>query len=427
MSVLPLPVLMTEKTVLDNGIRVVTEHLPHMRSVSLGFWVNTGSRDESLDENGIAHFIEHMLFKGTARRTTQQIAKEIDSVGGILNGFTGNEYSSFYVKVLDEHLPLALDLLSDLFINSSFDPQEMEREKNVILQEIKMVEDSPDELIMDLFHRTFWEGFSLGYPIVGLAKTIKKMKRAEIVDFFWNRYLEGGVVITAAGRFDRNLLLETLQGLLGHLPTPKGPSHRVTPKPSSSLLVKNKKLEQVHLCMGTPGPSATDPKRFAYYILNTIFGGGMSSRLFQEIRERQGLAYTVYSFVSVFEGTGMFLTYAGTSRSQLPMVLDIVCKEMKSLKENPLEEKELLAAKDQIKGHLLLSLESTDSIMSRLAKNELYFEHPIPLEEVIAEIERVKTQDVQEVAQETFREDGLSVVALGDVRKRDLPERFHLE
>ena len=418
---------MTEKTVLDNGIRVVTEYLPHMRSVSLGFWVNTGSRDESFDENGIAHFIEHMLFKGTARRTTQQKAKEIDSVGGILNGFTANEYSNFYVKVLDEHLPLALDLLSDLFINSSFDPREMEREKNVILQEIKMVEDSPDELIMDLFHRTFWKGFSLGYPIVGHAKTVKKMKREEIVDFFWNRYLEGGVVITAAGRFDRNRLLDALQGLLGNLPTPKGPSHRVTPKPSSSILVKNKRLEQVHLCLGTPGPSATDPKSYAYYTLNTIFGGGMSSRLFQEIRERHGLAYSVYSFVSVFEDTGMFITYAGTSRNQLPMVLDIVCNQMRSLKENPLEEKELLAAKEQIKGHLLLSLESTDSIMSRLAKNELYLGHPVPIEEVTAGIERVTTQDVQKAAQETFREEDLSVVALGDVRKRDLPEHFNLD
>lgn len=418
---------MTEKTVLDNGIRIVSEHLPHVRSVSLGIWINTGSRDESLEENGISHLIEHMLFKGTVRRSTRQIAKEIDSVGGVLNGFTGNEYSSLYVKVLDKHLPLALDLLSDLFLNSSFDSQEIEKEKNVILQEIKMMEDSPDELVMDLFHRTFWKGFSLGYPIVGHAKTIKKMERSEIVDFFWNRYLEGGIVITAAGHLDSNPFFESIHGLLGHLPALKGRSHRITPKPSSSLLVKNKRLEQVHLCLGTPGPSATDSERYAYYTLNTLFGGGMSSRLFQEIREQRGLAYSVYSFVSVYEDAGMFLTYVGTTRNQLPMVLDIVCNQMRSFKENPIEEKELLAAKEQMKGNLFLSLESTDSIMSRLAKNELYFGNHIPVEEVIEGIEKVTAQDIQKAAQETFRKEGLLIVALGDVRKRDLPEHFYLD
>jgi predicted Zn-dependent peptidase len=415
---------MTERTVLDNGIRIVLEKIPHVRSVSLGIWVRSGSRDEKSRENGISHFIEHMLFKGTPKRTARQIAIEIDSIGGVINAFTGKEYSSFYVKVLDEHLPTAIELLSDIFLNSSFDPCEMERERNVILQEIKMVEDSPDELVMDLFHKTLWKGFSLGYPILGNARTVRNIERDGLIDYFWNRYLENGIVITAAGNFKTDNLLSAIKAHFGDLSFPECKSKRVTPSPSPSIVVKAKRLEQVHICIGSPGPSATAPDRYAYYLLNTIYGGGMSSRLFQEIREKQGLAYSVYSFVSVFEDTGMVVTYVGTTRQELPRVLSIIKEQMTSFREKPVEEKELVSAKKQLKGNLLLSLETTDTIMSRLAKNEIYFNRIVPVEEVIEGIERVTPEDIQDAAIKVFKEETISIVALGDIRRGDIPDRL---
>lgn len=415
---------MTERTILTNGIRIVLEKIPQVRSVSLGIWVRSGSRDEPFKDNGISHFIEHMLFKGTPRRTARQIAMEIDSIGGLINAFTGKEYSSFYVKVLDEHLPVALELLSDIFLNSSFDPCEMERERNVILQEIKMVEDSPDELVMELFNKNFWKGFSLSNPILGNMRTVKRIQRDGLIEYFWNRYLQNGIVITAAGNFDRDALLDSLYGYFHKLSFAKGPLRRITPKPSHSILVKGKRLEQVHVCIGAPGPSATDSLRYACYALNTLYGGGMSSRLFQEIREKQGLAYSVFSFVSVFEDTGMLVTYVGTTRQELSRVMEIIREQMISFKERPVEESELHSAKEQMKGNLLLSLETTDSIMSRLAKNEIYFSRHVPVEEVIEGIEGVTPEDIQKVAMKTFNEEGLSIVALGDVKKGDIPERL---
>ncbi len=412
---------MVKKTTLPNGIQVITESIPHVHSVSVGIWVQAGSRDERSEENGISHFIEHMLFKGTQRRSAQQIAKEIDAVGGVLNAFTSKEFSSFYAKVLAEHLPVALDLLFDLFLHSLFSTEELERERQVILQEINMVEDTPDEFIHDLFSKSFWPRHSLGFPIQGSLKTISKMNRKALKDFFLKYHLNTPPIFAAAGNLKHEQLLRPVQEALeGLKPQGKNP---VVPPPHSQprVLVKNKKLEQVHLILGTEGLPITHPGRYAFSILNTILGGGMSSRLFQEIREKRGLAYSVYSFISSFLDSGMMGIYVGTGDSSLASVLKIILRELKKFSENALKAKELQAAKEQLKGNFLLSLENTDSRMSRLAKNQLYFQRFIKTDEIIKGIEKVTSAEVGDLARQIFRPDSLSLTILGPVTEKAIP------
>ena len=413
---------MIEKTVLPNGIQVVTEGIPSVHSVSVGVWVEAGSRDERNEENGIAHFIEHMLFKGTQRRSARQIAKEIDAVGGILNAFTSKEFSSFYAKVMAEHLPVALDLLFDLYLNSLFATEELEKERQVIVQEINMVEDTPDEYIHDLFSQSFWPRHPLGAPILGRLDTISLMDRRTLKDFFSRHYLQIPPIIVAAGNLKHEDLLRPVQKVLRKIhPQPKEKKSR-PPRPHPQIQVKNKQLEQVHLLLGTQGLAAVHPRRYVFTVLNTILGGGMSSRLFQEVREKRGLAYSVYSFVSSFVDSGLLGVYVGTGDHTVRRVLQVILREMTRLAENSIRPKELRSAKDQLKGNLLLSLESTDSRMSRLAKNEIFFHRFISTDEIIEGIEKVSAEEICSLAQEIFRPDSLSLTVLGPVTDKTVPK-----
>jgi len=410
-----------QKTVLESGVQVITEEIPHVHSVSVGIWVNSGSRDERGGENGISHFIEHMLFKGTRRRSAGQIAKEIDAVGGVLNAFTSKEFSSFYAKVLANHLPVALDLLFDLFLNSLFSPEEMDKERQVIVQEINMVEDTPDEYIHDLFSQSFWPGHPLGFPILGRAETISRMRQKELMKFFRQHYLGVRPVIVGAGNLKHEDLLQPVRAALGKIRPLAKKRQDGPPRPHPRLLVKHKKLEQVHLLLGSPGLSIAHPRRYAFYLLNTLLGGGMSSRLFQEIREKRGLAYSVYSFLSSFVDNGMLGVYAGIGENSLARVVQLILREMKKLAGDSLRPKELRSAKEQLKGNLLLSMESTDSRMTRLAKNEIYFNRFVGMEEVIEGIEKVSVEEVSTLAREIFRPDALSLTVLGPVTEKAIP------
>jgi predicted Zn-dependent peptidase len=415
---------MVQQTTLDNGIKVISEEIPYVHSVSVGIWVQAGSRDERSGENGISHFIEHMLFKGTKRRSAHQIAKEIDAVGGVLNAFTSKEFSSFYAKVLAEHLPVALDLLFDLYLNSLFSDDELEKERQVIAQEISMVEDTPDEYIHDLFSESFWPRHPLGFPILGRLETISRMNRARLLEFFREHYLRVKPIIVAAGNLKHENLLHPVKEILGKTKTREKKRQSSPPRPHPHLLVKNKKLEQVHLVLGTQGLRATHPQRYAFSVLNTLLGGGMSSRLFQEIREKRGLAYSVYSFLSSFMDSGMLGVYVGTGDNTLARVLQLILKEMKKLSADSLKAKELRSAKEQLKGNLLLSLESMDSRMGRLAKNQLYFNRYITTEEIIEGIEEVRAEEVCALAHQTFKPESLSLTILGPVTKNDVPRRL---
>ncbi|HQO78051.1 MAG TPA: pitrilysin family protein, partial [Thermodesulfobacteriota bacterium] len=406
---------------LSNGVRVVTERIPHAQSVSVGFWVKTGSRDEKIEENGIAHFIEHMLFKGTRSRTAIEIAKAIDSVGGVLNAYTSREYTNFYVKVLEKDIDLALDLLSDIFLNSLFSSQEIDRERDVILQEIRMVEDTPDEYLQDLFNQHYFSGHPLGNPILGSYQTIGQLGKTDLTAFFQTSYLlPGRIVVSIAGKLHHDQAVGAISRTLGSIKPQEEQRVLHVPDPVPDLHIYKKDLEQVHICMGTKGLSQADPSRYAGYLLNAILGGSMSSRLFQEIREKRGLVYAVYSYLSSYSDTGMFSIYAGTTPDKMSEVIELIMHELNAFKLDLLEEDELSKAKDQLKGNVLLSYESTDNRMTRLASGELYFGRYVPIEEVIKDIEKVTVEDVQHLAQKLFRKESFSLAVLGKVKKKDL-------
>jgi predicted Zn-dependent peptidase len=342
----------------------------------------------------------------------------------VLNAFTSKEFSSFYAKVLSEHLPVALDLLFDLFLNSLFSSEELEKERQVIAQEISMVEDTPDEYVHDLFTQSFWPRHPLGFPILGRLETISRMNRTELVEFFHEHYLGVEPIFVAAGNLKHENLLRPVQEALGRAKPRRKKRQGNPPHPHPHLLVRNKKLEQVHLVLGTQGLSATHPQRYAFSVLNTLLGGGMSSRLFQEIREKRGLAYSVYSFLSSFIDSGMLGVYVGTGDNTLARVLQLILREMKKLSEISLKSKELCSAKEQLKGNLLLSLENMDSRMGRLAKNELYFHRFISTEEIIEGIEKVKGEEVGALAHQSFEPGSLSLTILGPVTEKAIPKNL---
>ena len=413
---------MYQKTLLKNGIRVVSENIPSVRSFSAGIWITTGSRDEDAAENGISHFIEHLAFKGTKNRSAHEIAKEIDSVGGILNGFTEREYTCFHAKVLDQHWSLAIELLSDIFLNSVFDPREIERERNVVLQEIKMVEDTPDDYIHDLFNEVFWEGYSLGYPIVGRKERVSSFDRETICRYFDEHYRSNNLVISMAGSFDHDEVVGRIEDTFGRLQERMEVGKRNPPAPSPRIGVFPRDLEQVHLCLGTKGIPQTHRMRYAGYVLNTLLGRGMSSYLFQEIREKRGLAYSVYSYRPAYFDVGQLVVYAGTARASLEDVVRLTIKQFDTFRKARIREDELRRAQEQLKGNLLLSLESSDSWMTRLAQNEMYLGEYIPIEEVIKGIEGVTSSEVSQLAQDLFREDLFCLVVLGPIGERELPQ-----
>ncbi|MBF6568585.1 MAG: insulinase family protein [Candidatus Binataceae bacterium] len=411
---------MIRKTVLPNGVRVMTEAMPHVVSCSFGIWVENGSRYEEAAQNGVSHFIEHLLFKGTKRRTAAQIAEEIDAVGGVLNAFTGKEYTCYYAKVLGQDLPLATDVLADIFLASEFDPAEIDRERQVVIQEISQAEDTPDDFIHDLFNLRFWEGHPLALPIFGSEQTVNTMDRELLTSFMAERYRSEKILIAAAGMIDHDKLVADCARLFGGIPgdgraIPIGP-----PAERPSVIQYEKELEQVHLCLGGPGLSQSDPLRYASYVLNTALGGGMSSRLFQEVRERRGRVYSIYSFNSSYIDCGYLAVYAGTNREWTDEVIEVTLREIGKMVRDGLKPAELARAKSQLKGNMLLGMESTDSRMNRLARNEIYFRREIPLEELAEQIDRVTNDQIVELAALSFRPDRMTLVVLGDLKGRKL-------
>src|SRR5450755_476783 len=360
---------------LPNGLTIITEQMQHIRSASIGIWLQTGSRDEDAEWNGISHFLEHMVFKGTKHRTAEEIARQVDSIGGNMDAFTAKECICFNVKVLDEHVPTALDILSDLVLNPNFDTADIARERGVILEEIKMDEDNPDYLVHEIFTQNFWKNHPLGKPILGTKDTVKKFERDPVRDFYKQRFAPGNMIISAAGHLKHEQFVDLVTKHFGHMKPVKNGFHSVKPKIVSRINMRNKKaLEQVQICVGVPSHPIAHENRHASYILNTLLGGGMSSRLFQNIRERQGLAYAIYSDLSPYRDTGCLSVYAGTSRESAGKVVQSVVSEFRKLKVDPVPEEELRRSKDQLKGSLMLSLESSSARMSNLARQEMYFD-----------------------------------------------------
>lgn len=415
---------MYQKTVLRNGVTVVTEKIPYAHSVSTGIWVNTGSRDENHVERGITHFIEHMLFKGTKRRSALDIAKEFDSVGGFANAFTSKEHVCFHAKVLASHLPLLIDLLSDLFLQSIFDPAEIEREQSVIVQEIRMVEDTPDEFIHVLFQEDFWKQNPLGLPIYGTVETVEKTGRKDMLDFIANRFDPQRIMVSAAGNLEHRMFVDLIAPSMETLNHSSRVPARLPPDYHFFSKVLKKELEQVHLVIGMRGTSQTDESRFASHLLNVILGSSMSSRLFQEIREKRGLAYSVFSFAHSHEDSGMTGIYAGVSPENVQEVLRLISEQLSMLAQNPIPEAELNSAKECIKGNMYINAESNDYRMNRLAKNEFLFGRYIPFEEIEAKINNVSSHDIQTWFRSIYSPDKIAVMLYGPVEDRILDFRF---
>jgi predicted Zn-dependent peptidase len=404
------------KQILANGITAITEEIPHLRSVSLGFWVKTGARYESLVQNGISHFIEHLLFKGTKRYTAAEIAQTIDSVGGALDASTSHEFTCYYASVLDEQLKLALDLLAELVFHPEFDPQELELERQVIFEEIKTTEDTPDDHIHTLLANTLWPDHPLGRSIIGSAKSISDITRTQIIDYFRQCYQPNNIVITAAGNVKHERLINMLDEWQTPIPEKShSVSHQKPPRFNRQVRSFKKDLEQVHLCIGTKGLPQNHPNRYAAELLNIILGSGNSSRLFQQIREQRGLAYSIYSYFTPYSDTGMGTIYAATNRKSYMEVIELVLKELKILKNEGITQDELERSKNHVKGHLTLSLESSFNRMSTLAKYELYLGCQFCLGEILDCINQVSVCDVNQLANELFDDRYLALVALGSV------------
>jgi predicted Zn-dependent peptidase len=408
--------LAVETTVLPNGLKIITEAMPGARSLSMGLWLRSGSRREAAAENGISHFIEHMLFKGTERRTTQEIARELDTIGGYSDAFTGKELVSFNAKVLDEHAPLAFDILSDMMMRPLFREEDLEKEKGVVLEEIKMDLDSAESQTHELFCKKFWKEDALGWPILGTPKTVKGF-HAEMLREYWGRhYVPGNMLITAAGKVKHAAFVKMVDGLMGGMgkgaELPELPEVNVFPQ----IALKTKAaLEQAHLCIAAPSYPMGHVKRFGCYLLNTILGGGMSSRLFQNVRERQGLVYHISSELSLYRDTGAMAVYAGTSPGSLRKVVGSVMEELRGIKGAPVKDEELRRAKENLKASVVLGLESTSSRMSNLARQEIFFGRFWDLDETIAAIEAVTTADIQEIANTFVKPENMALTVVGPV------------
>lgn len=413
---------MYQKTVLDNGIRILTEKVPAAYSVALGFWVENGARHESRALNGASHFIEHLLFKGTRRRSALDIAKEIDSVGGALNAFTSHELSCYYAKVAGSKLPLVIDLLSDIFCHSLFDLDEIEKERRVILQEIHMVEDSPDERIHELFAQKFWPDHPLGRPILGTPQSVSSLDRSVLLDFLAARYTGSNLIVAAAGDLNHQQVVDRVATALGTLPSGTktqtvAPAHM----PLRQVNILHKKLEQVHICLGTAGLSQGHSQRYVGQILNSILGGSISSRLFQKLREERGMAYSVYSYLNAHADCGTLVVHAGVSPDEAGHAIGVILREFNLLNKHMVSADELQAAKDQLKGQFMLSMESTDNRMTRLAKNEVYLGRVLAPEEILANIDMVSASAIQQLAQNLFQDKGLVLQMVGDLSSDAFP------
>ena len=405
-----------KREVLPNGLTILTEKMDHIRSVSMGIWVKSGSRHEDPQVNGISHFVEHMVFKGTTNRSAEDIARQVDSIGGNMDAFTGKETVCFNVKVLDEHLPVAVDILSDMVLHPVFASGEIARERGVILEEIKMDEDNPDYLVHEIFTQNFFKGHPLGKPILGTKETVRRFDQDVTVSYYGGKFVPGNLIISAAGSLEHDTFVDLVRQRFEHLKPGTNGWHDNPPKINSRITMRNKKaLEQVQICIGVPSYQISHGKRYVSYILNTLLGGGMSSRLFQNVREKQGLVYAIFSELNPFRDTGLLSVYAGTSRESAPKVVQSVVREFRDLKEFPLSQEELQRSKDQLKGSLMLSLESSTARMSNLARQEMYYDKFICMDEIIDRIQAVTVEDVQKSAQELFKPELIAVAVLGNL------------
>jgi predicted Zn-dependent peptidase len=415
------------RDVLPNGLRLLTERMPHVRSVSIGVWLARGSRHEPLEESGIAHFVEHMLFKGTATRSAEDIAQTIDSIGGQMDAFTSKEYAGYYLKVLDEHVPLAVDVLSDIIMRPAFSEADIEREKKVVLEEIKMVEDTPDDLVHEIFSEHLWENHPLGRPILGTPDSVAGLTQDVLRRYFTGTYAAPNLIVAAVGNIEHEQVRALIEKAFGGLPATGTPLAQEPPTVVPRVVVRNKELEQSHVCLGTRSYPQDHADRFASYALNTVLGGSMSSRLFQNVREKRGLAYAVFSGLSAYRDAGAMTIYAGCANEAVGELIDVVVGEIRRMKDDPMSDVELRRAKDHLKGSLMLGLESTSSRMSNLARQEMYFDRQFSLDETLRGVEAVTHADVRRVTDELFAPAGLAATVLGAVNGLELPrERLHL-
>jgi predicted Zn-dependent peptidase len=410
------------RTELSNGLVILTERMEHVRSVSMGVWVKTGSRDELPEINGVSHFVEHMVFKGTKSRSAQNIAREVDAIGGNLDAFTSKETICFNIKVLDEHVPKALDVLTDLVTQPIFAPDDIGRECKVILEEIKMDEDNPDMLVHEIFTQSFWKDHPLGKPILGTRETVKRFDQGMLFDFYGGRFQGKNMIFSAAGNLDHDAFVTLVAEKLAHLPaSPSLDSDLIlpftaTPKVHARIVSKQKKsLEQLQLCLGVPAPPVNDEQRYTVALLNTILGGGMSSRLFQNVREDRGLAYSIFSEVNSFRDTGSLCVYAGTSAQNAEQVIRLTVDEFRRLKDDLVPEEELQRAKDQLKGNILMSLESSGALMSNLARQEMYFQRFYAVPEILEQVGQVTSADLMRMAEQLFVPESVAVAMLGNL------------
>jgi predicted Zn-dependent peptidase len=395
----------------------LSEWVPYVDSVSVGIWANAGSRDEDKKRLGISHFVEHMLFKGTERRTARQIADEMDSLGGHLNAFTDKEFTCFYAKVLKEHLFLAVDILSDMLLHSLLDQCEIDREKNVVLEEIKRHKDSPEENVHDLMAETLWKGHRLGNPVIGSAGVVSSLKRDDLARYLGEFYTPDALVISAAGNVEHRVLVDAVAAAYGHLSGTRLPRKSVDANARTEIKVVDKVTEQVHFCLGTAGFSQDRKEKYALAAIDSALGGGMSSRLFQEIRENRGLAYSIGTYSAAYQEAGLFAVYGGTSVENIKVVLELIEAECANIGRDSVTDAELERAKNQIRGTLVLGQESMSNRMSRLAKSEIYFGRIVRVDEIISAITNVSKEDVASVASSLFNGSGFTLAAVGPFRK----------
>lgn len=407
-----------KRTVLPNGIRVITEEVPHLRSVTVGFWVGVGSRDEPDDLLGVSHFIEHLLFKGTEKRSARDIAEEFDAIGGELNAFSAKEYTCYYAKVLDEDLDKAMEIMADMLMNPLMRDQDIEAERKVILEEISMHEDAPDDIVHDYFAAALWDSHPLGRSVLGQEKTIKEMAGSDIIPFFQEHYHAGNLVVAAAGHVKHEKVLELVDSYLG-IPESDGiPEKRFeAPLARGETVVVERETEQAHIVLGTPGLPRNHPDRFALAVLDNILGGGMSSRLFQRIREELSLAYSVYSYHSMYRDAGLVAVYAGTGPANAPRVVEEIRLELNKLAEEGVSEEELVRAKSHIRGSLVLGLEDSGGRMTRLGKAEIYGAEVLDLDRLLKRVEDVTKEQVDELARRLFSQDCLAIAVVGPFKK----------
>jgi len=409
---------MLKKFTLDNGVRVVCEKIPYLRSISIGLWVGTGSRNENTLNNGISHFIEHMLFKGTRKRTARDIASCIDNIGGQLNAFTGKEYTCYYTKTLDSHIEIAFDLLWDMYFNSLFDDKDITLEKHVIMEEINMYEDTPEELVHDVLSEIIWNGDPLGYPILGSYNSLGKIDKRLIQGYMHDNYIVKNTVIAVAGNFEENKLPDLISKYFSGWKTEHQKVSLYNPvKFISDFRAKKKDTEQVHVCVGFEGVEHGNDDIYPLLVVNNILGGGMSSRLFQRIREEKGLVYSIYSYPSSYKNTGSFTIYAGMNPEQVELVIKLVIEEVENLIIKGIDGSELSKSKEQLKGNYMLGLESTNSRMNSIGKSELLLGYILTPEEVLDKIDEINEETVGRIIGKVFNIDRVSLAAVGGFKK----------